>query len=269
LDENNEIMILKKEIERLNKEIINLKDQKNNELSEYKKLKDEEIFLLKKQLNISLNKSIETNNISTIATKNDDYHLDNQLFNVQVTCLKVVKGEIIKNIEELEFLSKKICKNHKKVILNLIYKATVDSDRASAFHKKCDGVNSSLVLIKSGNNKRFGGYTSCNWKGDSIEKFDDNAFVFSLDKLKCYDIIPGENAIGCYSMYGPVFLGCQIRIYDQAFKNGGSTFQKGINYKTEEDYELTGGKKEFKVKDIEVYEVIFEDLNSKIESETD
>ena len=253
LNENNEIMILKKEIERLNKVIINLKDQKDNELNEYKKLKDEEIYLLKMQLNKSLNnKSLETNNISTIKTKND-YHLDNQLFNVQVMCLKVVKGEIIQNIEELEFLSKKICKNHKKVILNLIYKATVDSDRASAFHKKCDCVNSSLVLIKSGNNKRFGGYTSCNWKGDSIEKFDDNAFVFSLDKLKCYDIIPGENAIGCYTMYGPVFLGCQIRIYDQAFKNGGSTFQKGINYKTEEDYELTGGSRLFGVKEIEVY----------------
>ena len=51
------------------------------------------------------------------------------------------------------------------------------------------------------------------------------------------------------------FLGCQIRIYDQFFKNGGTTFEKGLNYDTEEDFELTGGLKKFDIKDIEVYSV--------------
>ena len=256
LNENNEIMMLKKEIERLNKIIINLKEQKDKEFKEYKKIKDEEIFLLKTQINNLLNnKSLKKiNNISLIKTKNE-YSLGNQIFTVQDKKVKVIKGEIIKNKEELEFLTKQISKNKKKIIMKLIYKATVDSDKASAFHKKCDWVNSSLVLIKSGNNKRFGGYTSCSWKGNSIDKIDEKAFVFSLDKLKSYDIIPEEYAIGCYPLYGPVFLGCQIRIYDEAFKNGGSTFLKGSNYKTEEDYELTGGSRVFEVKEIEVYSI--------------
>ena len=89
-------------------------------------------------------------------------------------------------------------------------------------------------------------------------KKDDNAFVFSLDKRKIYDIIPGEFAIGCYPKYGPVFLGCQIRIYDDFFKKGGTTFEKGMNYNTEENYELTGGLKKFEIKDIEVYSVDLE-----------
>ena len=54
------------------------------------------------------------------------------------------------------------------------------------------------------------------------------------------------------------FLGCQIRIYDEFFKNGGTTFEKGANYETEEDYELTGGLKNFQVKEIEVYGVELE-----------
>ena len=82
--------------------------------------------------------------------------------------------------------------------------------------------------------------------------------MFSLDKMKTYDNIPGEEAIGCYPKFGPIFLGCQIRIYDKAFTKGGSTFERGLNFDTEEDYELNGGERTFEVKEIEVYEVIFE-----------
>jgi len=87
-------------------------------------------------------------------------------------------------------------------------------------------------------------------------KKDENAFVFSLDKMMTYDNIPGEVAIGCYPKFGPIFMGCQIRIYDNAFTKGGTTFEKGMNYNTEEDHELTGGDRVFNVKEIEVYEVI-------------
>ena len=134
-------------------------------------------------------------------------------------------------------------------------KSDEDADKAEVFHEKGDDAESSLVLIKSGNGKRFGGYTSCNWKGNSIEKKDENAFVFSLDKMKTYDNIPGEDAIGCYPKYGPIFLGCQIRIFDEFFTNGGTTFEKGLKQKTEEDYELSGGLKKQDVKEIEVYSV--------------
>ena len=80
--------------------------------------------------------------------------------------------------------------------------------------------------------------------------------MFSLDKMKTYENIKGEKAIGCYPKFGPVFLGCQIRIYDNAFQRGGTTYEKGLNFNTKEDFELTGGDREFKVKDIEVYEII-------------
>ena len=172
--------------------------------------------------------------------------------------LAIVKGEIIQSNEELELLTRKICTDQKKVTLNLLYKATVDSDKAEAFHKKCDKAERSIVLVKSSNGKRFGGYTSCDWTGNNIDKKDDNAFVFSLDKMKIYEVIKGEDAIGCYHKYGPVFLGCQIRIYDEFFERGGTTFQKGLNYYTEEDYELTGGIREFQIDEVEVYGVELE-----------
>ena len=167
-----------------------------------------------------------------------------------------VKGDIIHNKDEIELITRKINKINKKITLNLIYKATVDSDKAAAFHEKCDEAKSSLVLVETDQGKRFGGFTTSSWSGNCVDKKDEDAFIFSLDKMKVYSNIPEEDAIGCYPKYGPIFLGCQIRIYDNAFSKGGTTYEKGMNYNTEEDFELTGGEREFKVKEIEVYEVV-------------
>ena len=169
-----------------------------------------------------------------------------------------IKGNIIHDTDELEMLTRKINKDNKKLTLNLLYKATADSDRAAAFHAKCDEAQSSVVLVETDKGKRFGGYTSISWSGDCVDKKDPNAFVFSLDKMETYDNIPEEDAIGCYPKFGPIFLGCQIRIYDKAFSKGGTTFERGLNYDTKEDFELTGGERIFNVKEIEVYEVVFE-----------
>ena len=155
-------------------------------------------------------------------------------------------------------ITRKINRANNKITLNLLYKATADSDSAMAFHQRCDRAESSLVLIETNKGKRFGGFTSTNWRGDCIDKEDDDAFIFSLDLMKTYDIIKGENAIGCYPTFGPIFMGCQIRIFDNAFEKGGTTFEKDTNYETEEDFELTGGEQNFGVKEIEVYEVIVE-----------
>ena len=227
-----------------------LKNQKNLELMNNEK--DRTI----NELKLKIKQLLDQNNIdasqdqSKLMSKRNSFQIDNNL--------KIVKGEILQNQSELEFLTRKIGQNCTKLTLNLLYKATVDSDKAEAFHNKCDSAKSSIVLIQSGNGKRFGGFTTCDWEGNRLDKKDDNAFVFSLDKMEIYDIIPDQDAIGCYPTFGPVFSGCQIRIYDNAFSKGGTTFKKEVNYHTNEDYELTGGEREFEVKEIEVYGVIIE-----------
>ena len=287
-NESEEILLLKEELEKYIKEINILRDELN-EFEEYKRIKEEEIISLKEQMEELLinqkkiedfafqkQKEIEElkNFIDELIRKQridqsqyqsilkqkeqTEAKLEDQMLTIQDTRLEVVKGDIIQDVKELELLSRKISRNKKKIKLNLLYKATIDGDRAEVFHKKCDGAKSSLVLVKSANDKRFGGYTTRDWKGNSIEKKDNNAFVFSLDKMKIYDIIPGEDAIGCYPKYGPVFLGCQIRIYDEFFSQGGTTFEKGMNYNTQENFELTGGLKKFDIKEIEVYSIDLE-----------
>ena len=166
-------------------------------------------------------------------------------------------SKIIKNSDELSLITNKIKANLNLDVSNLklLYRASVDGDKAAIFHKKCDQAKNTIVLIETDKGKRFGGFTSCSWEGNCEDKPDESAFIFSLDKMKTYDKKLGEDAIGCYPAYGPIFLGCQIRIYDEAFTKGGTTFEKGYNFDTEEDYELTGGDRKFNVKEIEVYEV--------------
>ena len=248
-------------IENENKNLREKIEQMNNKINE---------FSSKNQYYYSSNNNILSNmsqNIENLKAINEKLIYENNLFKKQINQINnekiiyddsnvgYVEGTILKNNEEIEFLSKKIGENSDKVIFNLIYKATQNSDKAQAFHERCDQAKNTLVLIETSENRRFGGFTTCDWSGNQIEKNDENAFVFSLDKMKIYDIVPGQPAIACYPNYGPIFLNCQIKINDDAFSNGGSTFCKGQNYQTEEDFELNGGNQDFQIKEIEVYEI--------------
>ena len=49
-------------------------------------------------------------------------------------------------------------------ILKKLYSASIDGDSAFYFHQKCDDKLITLVLIKTPDKRRFGGYTRVNWK---------------------------------------------------------------------------------------------------------
>ena len=249
-----ELNMLKAKVEELSRN--NMKSNAENDEKEMLKRKLQELENLKNEYEQEI-KTLRENK-TTVATKvQESSGLEKKQLLFEERAQQIsVKGDIIHSTEELELITRKINKANKKITLNLLYKATVDSDKAEAFHDKCDQAQSSLVLVETDKGKRFGGFTSCSWAGECIEKKDEDAFIFSLDKMQVYENIPGEEAIGCYPKFGPIFLGCQIRIYDNAFAKGGTTFEKGLNYNTEEDFELTGGERIFGIKEIEVYEVI-------------
>ena len=165
-----------------------------------------------------------------------------------------LEGDIIKEQSELDFITKRIHGNKYKIIFNLLYKATEDKDKSIIFHKNCDRAQTTLILIETKNGFKFGGYTKRTWRGASTEKMDNEAFIFSINKKKIYNVIKGKNAIGCYDDCGPAFSG-GFKINDNAFSKGGCTFKKGNNYRFSEDYELNNGEEFFEVNEIEVYEI--------------
>ena len=210
---NNELMILKeiyekenqklkdnleqidKENKMLKMEIIELKDNITI-ISNHNKLLINEISELKRNLenqkNISINEYerkglIEKNNDFRIKVKGNETieDLENEIeINKNGEDSEEIKGDIIHDMKELEMLIKKINKNNKKIIINLLYKASADGDKASIFHEKCDKANNSIVLVETKDKMRFGGFTICNWSGNCIDKKDPEAFIFSFDKMK-------------------------------------------------------------------------------------
>ena len=248
-----ELNMLRAKVDELNK--AKMAEGAQKEEKEALKRKLEELEKLKMQYEQEIRTLREKKTTTTQVQESSGLQQKQLLFEEKTQQISV-KGDIIHTTEELELITRNINKAHKKITLNLLYKATVDGDKAEAFHEKCDQAGSSLVLVETDKGKRFGGFTTCSWAGNCVDKKDEDAFVFSLDKMMVYENIPDEDAIGCYPKFGPIFLGCQIRIYDNAFTKGGTTFEKGLNYNIQENYELNGGERIFGVKEIEVYEVI-------------
>ena len=192
------------------------------------------------------NYNIDINNIESVNSNEDD--------NEEKFPNGIIKN-IIKEPEEIENVINRIAEKFPGSRYKLLYKGSRDGDSANDFHSRCDDAEKTLVIVEDNYGNRFGGFTTQDWGGQYLQKKDDDAFIFSVDKNKIYDVIPEQNAIGCYPNFGPVFFGCQIRIYDNFLTKGGTTYKKGLNYRTTEDFELTNGNQNFGVRDIEVYEI--------------
>ena len=166
----------------------------------------------------------------------------------------VEMSDIIERENELNLIKDKLGKSN--LNLALLYKATRDGDDAEIFHSKVDNIKNNITFIKTNKGVRFGGYTNQSWDGINVFKEDDSAFIFSLTKLKTYDVNKKESAIWCNPNYGPIFGGYQIDIFDRFMsKDLSKTGMKGVGYDTNQDFELNNGEKNFVVDELEVYEI--------------
>ena len=217
------------------------------------------------------NKKLEKNYQDLYDSIKKNYIVQNQFNNVVYKAPNPkylsVDSKIFQTEEEIEFIKNIISErkykksgSNENFSLKLIYRGTRDGDMGQDFHKLCDGLCPILLLIKTTHNVRFGGYTETYFEGTNeyVGKKDDNAFIFSLDKMNYYNIEKGQNAILCYINYGPVFYGNEfsnIFLKEPFFKKKGSVAPKGDRYKTKEDYEINLGKQYFKPLQIEVFHI--------------
>ena len=173
---------------------------------------------------------------------------------------------IIKEKKEIDLVLDKVRiifhKSYKNFLnLKLLYSASKDGDSAEVFHSLCDGIAPLIVLIKTTKNVIFGGYTEApySFTKKRTGNKDDNAFIFSINKMKTYDVEKGTNATCSFRDYGPVFYGyeyCNIYLFGDFFNDEGNVAKKGDRYNTTEDFEINNGEQKFLVKELEVYQVI-------------
>ena len=174
---------------------------------------------------------------------------------------------IIMNNDDINFIINNISSKFNKKIkkLYLCYRASKDGDTAEMFHKKCDYIKNIIIIISSRTKKKFGGFSTESWETNidtSIYKKDENAFIFSLDNYKIFDVIKPENALNCCKTFGPIFGKGEIFIKDNFFKNASCCNEKEVfNYYDifgKENKEPLSGEKEFLVEEMEVYKIDFE-----------
>ena len=144
----------------------------------------------------------------------------------------------------------------------LIFSSEKEDDKASSFHKKCDNIAPTLILIETKEGFRYGGFTTQTWESteQSIFKKDKNAFIFSLDTEKKYEITDEEKSIQCSMFWGPYFgEGGAICVPDNFLQEKNAFYQWPSSYDIPEKDELTFGQEHnINISKYEVFEIIFD-----------
>ena len=232
--------------------------EKDIQQKQWKENIENQIKELKKE-NLELKKEIEE-------LKQWKQNTENELkqYQQKIQIEKKIDSKIINSNDEINLLSNRLKKNNqnKKVVFNLIYRASRDGDSPNDYHKKCDGKINTLCIIQTIKGIKFGGYTETiiNDSGDNI---DSNAFVFSLDKMKIYENLKkNECAVGHFKNWGPIFRRDAFAIWNQNFFSYnkhtlGSKNQSNFGI-MDIDNELNNGETYFTVRELEVFQIFLE-----------
>ena len=110
---------------------------------------------------------------------------------------KIVKINEINFI--LKYLEQMSLFQNQKINFDLLYRGTRDGDNSINLHNVCDNHKNVIILMKSEQGKRYGGFSSIGWKsrerGNWEYPIDDSAFLFSIDNQKIFEAIKGKNKI--------------------------------------------------------------------------
>ena len=256
VDLENKYELIKKENEKIKEDFIKFKDEIKLEMKNMNDKMTEDI----KNLNDKMIQEIKNFNDKMKNNEKRESESDS------------IDSLIIKNKKDYDFIIQRLRKvqlnkdssiqenNNAKISINLLYRATRDGDASSVFHSKCDEYKNTLVAVKTKEGLRFGGFTCESWKGNGLDKKDENAFCYSLDKMKIYNSIKGKNAIYASPDFGPAFENCIFEIKDNCFQYGGYCCDESDKYfdNHEKPCEINDGKEEFNVEEVEVFYVQFE-----------
>ena len=145
----------------------------------------------------------------------------------------------------------------KIISTELLFDTAKDGDSVEAFKKKVDGICPTLTIIKTETGIVFGGYLTAAWK-ERFSMADNNAFCFSLNPSKKYNVTDSKYAVSGYNeKENKLFqFGCTyFRIEAGCTKNSNSVvigrgYEKGLN-------NVIPTNQKFKVSRIEVFKLNF------------
>ena len=223
-------------IDEQNKKILNLET--------YIAEQNKKILNLEEKVKSLLNLEEKVKNLEKIIVGNEKEKKEkkNELFS---------ETEILYK-EEMDMIINWLPRKPNKI--TLLMNSNIDGDSTKTFMDKCNGKCPTLAVIKTTNGYVFGGYTTQMWKTGEVK--DNNAFVFSIDKKRKYNIKQPEHAIyyGINSWWGFGPYNNAIVVLENCTKNNGN-WVDNKTYDIPEQYELNGGERYFTVKSFEIYHI--------------
>ncbi len=173
----------------------------------------------------------------------------------------LIKSKIIneKNKKNFEFVQNrlKLFNKDKTITYHLLYSVRINGDKSQTFHNLCDNHKNTLTIIKTDQNIIFGAFANKKWNSlDLGRKKDIKSFVFSLYKQKIYNSkMDAKYHLYCSENDGPCFYAFSID--NLCLQNGGYCDEiYKCNYDSfESEYELNNGIKQFKIDELEIYEI--------------
>ena len=241
-----------------------------SELNDKVKKQEKKIELLEKNNNELTGRVIKLEKIINEIKEKEQKKLNEILkaINIKFDEIKQIKesdtqklsSNIIYNLNQFNIVINRLKKyfNKDNITFNLLYRTTRDGDKIQNFYNKCGNKKNTLILIKTKNNYIFGGFTTQTWENYKMDKKDDNAFCFSLDKNKIYETVKGSYSIFFYpgKIFGFFWF---IDIKESCLVNGGSDhtpwsngYYKGI---TNLNFELNNGCENFGITEMETFQI--------------
>ena len=241
------------------------------EINLFKKYnKNEEVVekLAKEFQEFKISKEKMEKEILELKKDNEQLKKDNEQLKQKINSFfdeTILRSNIIEDQSKFDFIKERLLKVNfnnkpiKKLYFELIYRAKKHGGYANIFHSRCDPYHNTLSIIKTQAGLIFGGFTTQSWEGKNFDKEDENAFCFSLDKHKIYNIVRGKKAIYASPDNGPSFQNCIFQVDEKFFENGGGCDYDIKHYDNiDEELEINGGSEHFLIEDLEVFAVYFE-----------
>ena len=225
-----------------------------NEMNEFKKeMKKNATNLIPINNNIKLNQNSSNQNVP-ISTDSNNMNLINSLTNeVNELKKKIALLESLPNKKDFELIKSWINPN-KNMNFELIYSMKENGDDVTNFHNICDNIPNTLTILEIENGKKIGGYTTLDWSGNGESKNDKETFIFDLTNKKKYPKINKKRSIFCLENRGPCFgQACDLGIFNpmtRGWSNKNGSFI--VNQ------EISDGKDNFDINELEIYKVVFE-----------
>ena len=157
--------------------------------------------------------------------------------------------------------------------MRLLYRGSRDGFTAATFHSKCDGKSNTVCVIEDSDGNVFGGFADRPWhcsfkKNTRYFVRSTSSCLFSLrlasvegrTEAARFDLLPAGSLFGLAHHYRAlcIFGDKALCIYDQCNDNEESStcLRRTYSHNGCGAHALTGGKENFRVKEVEVYEVV-------------